>query len=70
MTTIGVAVATAKFLFGMYDCTVDSDVARAISSLGMLHVCGHAHVRSNVSQGMECIPNWSIHLFHGYAIKE
>ena len=56
MTDTSVAVATTKFLFGMCDCTVDSDVGTGDFSLvpGILHVCGHAHVRSHVSLGLDC----------------
>ena len=51
-----VAIATAKFLFGMCACTANSDVDTGDFSLvlGNLHVCGHVHVRSHVSQGMDC----------------
>ena len=50
-----VAVATAKFLFGMCNCTVDSDIGMGGFSLvlGILHVSGHAHVRSYMSLGMD-----------------
>ena len=34
----------------MPDCIVDSDVSLV---LGVLHVCGHADVRSHVSPGMD-----------------
>ena len=50
--SLGVAVATTKFLFGMCDCTVDSAVGKGDFSI--LHLCGHAHVRSHVSLGMDC----------------
>ena len=45
-----------KFLFGMCDCMVDSDVGTGEFSLvlGILHVCGQVHMRSHVSQGMNC----------------
>ena len=52
------AVPTTKLLFGMYDCTFDSDVGMGDFSLvwgGGLHVCRHAHVRSHVSPGMNCV---------------
>ena len=51
-----VAVTTTKFLRGMCDCTIYSDVGTGNFSLvlGILHVCGHAHVRSHVSPGMGC----------------
>ena len=41
MTVTSVAVATTKFLFGMCDCTVDSDTQTGEFSLmlGILHVC-------------------------------
>ena len=46
MTVTSVAVATTTFLFGMCDCTVDSDIGMGDSSLvlGILHVSGHVHV--------------------------
>ena len=55
MTITSVAVATKKFLFGMCDCTVDSDVGTNDFSLVLriFNVCGHAHVRSCISLGME-----------------
>ena len=58
MKVTSAAVATDKFLFGMCDCTANSDVGTGDFSLvlGNLHVCGHAHGRSHVSQGMDCIP--------------
>ena len=51
-----IEVAKTNFLFGMYDCTVDSDIGMGDFSLvlGILHMCGHAHVRSHVSPGMDC----------------
>ena len=53
---ISVAVATTKFIFGIYDCTVDIDVGTGDFSLllGTLQVCGHAHMRSHVSPSMDC----------------
>ena len=56
MTVTSVVVARAKLLFCMCDCTVDTDVGTGEFSLvlGTLHVCGHAHVRSQVSPGMDC----------------
>ena len=55
MTVTSVAVATKKSLFGMCHCTVDSDFGTDDFSdvQSILDVCGHAHVRSHVSQGME-----------------
>ena len=49
------AVATMKFLFGMCDCTFDSDGDTGDFSfvVGILHVCGHAQVRSHVSPDMD-----------------
>ena len=37
-------------------CTGDSDVGTSDFSLvlGTMYVCGHAHVRSQVSPGMDC----------------
>ena len=53
------AVATAKLLFGMYDCTVDIDFSTGDFSLVLriLHLCGYSHVRSHVSLGMDCESN-------------
>ena len=55
MTVTSVVVATAKFLFVMCDRTVDIDVGTGDCSLvlGILHMCGHVHVRSYVSPGMD-----------------
>ena len=55
MTVTSVALVTTKSLFGMCDCTVDSDVGTGdfLLVLGILHVCGHAHVRSHVSLHMD-----------------
>ena len=57
MTVTSVTVATTKFLFGMCDCTVDSDVGTEDFSLVLriLHVCGKARVRSHMSPGIDCI---------------
>ena len=46
-----VTVTRTKFLHGTCDCTVTSDVGMGDFSLvlELLHVCGHAHVRSHVS---------------------
>ena len=50
VTITSVAVATTKFLFGMYDCTFDNNADTVHLSLVLLilHGCGHAHVRSHV----------------------
>ena len=55
MTVTSVAVATKKFLFGMCDCTVHSDVGTNDFSLVLrtLHVYGHAHVQSRMPSSME-----------------
>ena len=55
MTVTGVAVAIMKFLIGICNCTVDSDVGTGSFSLvlGILHVCGQAHMRSHVSPGID-----------------
>ena len=55
MTATSVAAAT-KLLFCMCDCTVDIDVGTGDFSpaLEILHVCGHAHVRSDMFPGMDC----------------
>ena len=59
------AVATMKFQFGMCDRTVNSDVGTGDLLLvrGILHVCGHAHVRSHLSPGMDCYLNWFLWIF-------
>jgi len=46
----------------MCDCMVDSDAGKGDLSfeLGILHVCGHAHVRSHLSPGMDCYSNVSM----------
>ena len=56
MIDTNVAVATTNFQFGMCNCTVDSDVSTGGFPLVLeiLHVPGHAHVRSHVSPSMEC----------------
>ena len=56
MTVTSISFATKKFLCGMCYCTVDSNVGTGDFSpvLGILHVCGHADVRSHVSPGMHC----------------
>ena len=63
MAVTSVAGATTKFTLGTWDCTVDSDVGTCGFSLelGIVHVCGHAHVRSYVSPGMDCV-HWYIKL--------
>ena len=55
VTVSSVAVATTKFVFGMCDYTIHSDDGRGDFShvLGIMEVCGHAHVRSHVSPGMD-----------------
>ena len=62
MTVVSVAVEATKFLFGMCHCMVDSDVGMGDFSLvpGILHVCGHAHVRSHVCPDMDgTLTTWS-----------
>ena len=56
VTVTNVAVATTELPFGMGDYTVDSDVDTSDFSLvlGILHVCGHVHVRSQASPGVDC----------------
>ena len=53
-SSVAVASATTKFLLGMCDCSIDSDVSTDdfLLVLGNLHICGHAHVRSQVSLGL------------------
>ena len=55
MTVTCVAVVTAKFLFGMCNCTVDSDVGTGdfLLMLGIFHMCGHVHMQLHMSQGMD-----------------
>ena len=55
MTDISVALETTKFLFGICDCTVDSDVGRSdtLLGLGILQACERACVRSRVIPGMD-----------------
>ena len=55
MTIISVAVRTKKFLFGVCDSTVDTDVGTGYFSfvMGTPHACGHAYARSHVSPGMD-----------------
>ena len=68
MTVVSVAVEATKFLFGMCDCTDDSDVGTDDFSLvpGILHVCGHAHVRSHVPPDMDCkFGRWNSLTFPG-----
>ena len=57
MKAKGGAVEATKFLFRMCDCTVDRDVGTGDISLvpGIVHVCGHVHVRSHVSPDMDCL---------------
>ena len=59
VTVNSVAVAATKFFSGMCDCTVDSDVGTGdfLLVLGLLHVCGYAHVRSHVFPGIDCVYN-------------
>ena len=51
MKVASAAVATTKFVFGMGDGTVESDVdtGRFFARIGD----GHAHVRSHVSPGID-----------------
>ena len=50
-TVTSVVVATTKPLSGMCDCTVHSDVGTGDFThlQEVVHVCGHARVRSHVS---------------------
>ena len=56
VTVTNVAVGTTYLLLGTCDCTVNSDVGTGDFSFarGIMQVCGHAHVRSHVSQDMDC----------------
>ena len=55
VSVISVAVAKMKIQFSMCDYMVDSDVGTGYFSLllGILYVCGHAHVLSQVYPGMD-----------------
>ena len=52
MTVTNVAVAITKFLFGMCDCMVSSDVGTAIFDLywGFTHVRARAHAIGRISE--------------------
>ena len=54
MTVPSVAVATMNFMFGMCNCSVDSDAGTGDFSLVLwiLHVCGRVHMQSHVSLSM------------------
>ena len=55
VTVTSIIVAIAKFLFGMCDCKVDSNVGviKFWLVLGILYVCGLEHVLSHMSPGMD-----------------
>ena len=55
VTVTSVAVVTVKFLRGMCNCTVVSDVGTGDTLLvfGILLMCGHAHVWFHMSLGMD-----------------
>ena len=59
LTITSVAVATMKCPFGMWDCTVGSDIGTGDFSLvqGILYMCGHTQVPSHVSPGIDCPRN-------------
>ena len=46
MTVTSTAVVTTKFLLGMYDGTIDSDVGtgNCLLMLGISHICGHTNM--------------------------
>ena len=56
MIFTSVPAVAMKSLFGMCDCTVDSDDGKGdfVLVLGILNACGHVHVRSHMSPGMDC----------------
>ena len=56
MTVTIVAVVTVRFLVGVCDWTVDSDVGKGDFSLvlGILHLCEYAYVRSRGYSGLDC----------------
>ena len=72
MTVSIVAVTTTKSLFGMCNCTVDSDVGTGDFSnvQRILHVCGHAHVRLHVPQGMDCSLQLNAQRWGGLSFEE
>ena len=59
MIATSFAVGATKFLFDIYNCTVDIDVGKGDFwlMLQILHMCGHAHMRSHMSSGMDCNQN-------------
>ena len=59
-------ICDKKFLFGMCNCTVESDVGTGDFSLllRILQVCGHAHVRSHVPPGKSCVLGIAGSLYH------
>ena len=61
MTVTSVAVATTKSLFGLCDCTLDSDVGKG----DMSPVQDILLVRGYVSQGMGCLSMPSCLVFLG-----
>ena len=64
VTVTSATVATTKFLFGICKCTGDSDVDNGdfSSVLWILHACGHEHVRSHVSPGMDWVSKVSMYM--------
>ena len=56
MTITSVRVVTTRFLFGICDCMVASDVCMGDFSLllEILHVCGDMYVQSHMCPGMDC----------------
>ena len=57
VTVISVAFVTAKFLFCMCNCMIDSvvDKSNFLHVLGILHVRGHVHIQSHMFSGLDCI---------------
>ena len=57
MTVTGAVVVTAELLFGMCNCTVESDVGSCDFSLvlGIPHVCVDAHMKSHMCQDMDWV---------------
>ena len=55
LTVTSGTVVRTNVTFGMCDCTVVSYVGMGNFSLilGILHICGHTHVRLHVSPGMD-----------------
>ena len=62
------AVATTKFLFGMCDCMVDSDVGIGdfLFMLGILHMCRQVYMQLHKSLSM----NWDTFIHREVPVEE